>query len=418
MHSASTSPTDAAARPEPTRIAWRVVIISLLASFLDGFDTTSIGFVAPTLAHDWGTTAAAFTPAFVGTSLGAVIGYMLSGALVRRGGGRRVVFASVLVFGLGSLATAFAPNMAVLSLLRLLTGIGLGAALPAAVALAVSHCPGRHKEMIAVAVTSGIALGSTFGGIIGGPMIAAFGWQSIFLLGGLLPALLLPLIARGLPDDVPLRRQAPGGGVRELFAPSLATCTALLWSFTFLLFLTVYALMFWLPTLLLEFGLTARETPLGTALFGGGGMLGALLLIPLAARFGAARVMVVAATFGVLTIACIGAAALDRQQVMLAIVVVGAALLACTIGQSALAVALYPAPLRTAGIGWAAALGRIGSILGPAVGGLLVSLGKPAREIVLTGCVPMLVAVLLMLVLARAVAATSVRRGAPPAPAG
>ncbi|MES2263684.1 MAG: MFS transporter [Pseudomonadota bacterium] len=390
-----------AARQEPARIAWRVVIISLLTIFLDGFDTTSIGFVAPTLARQWGLVPAAFTPAFVGTSLGAVIGYMISGPLARRFGGRGVIFASVLVFGLGSLLTAFAPNLPMLALLRLLTGIGLGAALPAAVALAAAQCPDRHREMIAVAVTSGIGLGSTFGGVVGGRMIAAYGWESVFILGGVLPALLLPLVWWGLPAERPAPGRAPEGGtIGSLFIAGLALRTTLLWSFSFMLFLAVYALYFWLPTLLLDFGFKPQETPLGTAFLGMGGLAGALLLIPLSARFGAARVLVASSVLGALAIACIGVAALDRQQVIITIVVTGAALLAGTVGQSALAVTLYPGPARTTGIGCAAALGRIGSILGPAAGGLLLSLGKPAREIVLTACIPVLIAAFAMLLLA------------------
>jgi MFS transporter, AAHS family, 4-hydroxybenzoate transporter len=384
-------------------IQWRIIIVCFLVIFFDGFDTTSIGFVVPTLAQEWGMPATVFTSAFVATSLGAVIGYMISGPLRWRLGSRCLIFCSVLLFAAGSMITALAGSLQILAMLRLLTGIGLGAALPAAVALASTQCPARHREVIAVAVTAGIGLGSTFGGLIGGHLIAWYGWQSVFLLGALLPALLLPFIWRLLPAQEPRPDQPAAdpasrsdAGIGSLFQGTLALRTALLWSFSFLIFITVYALYFWLPTLLLSFGFSANETPKGIAFLGTGGLVGAILLIPLSTRFGVARVLVFTSLLGAAAIAGVAAADLGQHQVLFGIAVIGAGLMAGTVGQIALAVTLYPVSGRATGIGCSAAVGRIGSILGPAVGGLLLALGKPPRDIVLTACIPILIAVLMI----------------------
>lgn len=384
-------------------IQWRIVIVCFLVIFFDGFDTTSIGFVVPTLAREWAMPAAAFTAAFVATSLGAVIGYMISGPLRWRLGSRYLIFSSVLLFAAGSMSTALAGSLPVLTILRLFTGIGLGAALPATVALASAQCPARHREAVAVAVAAGIGLGSTFGGLIGGHLIAWHGWQSVFLLGALLPALLLPFIWWLLParEARPDRHAADpasrcDAGIASLFHGTLALRTTLLWSFSFLIFITVYALYFWLPTLLLSFGFSGDETPKGIAFLGSGGLVGAILLIPLSTRFGVARVLVFASLLGAMAVAGVTAADLGQQQILFGIAVIGAGLMAGTVGQIALAVTLYPASGRATGIGCSAAVGRIGSILGPAAGGLLLSLGKPPREIVLTACIPVLMAVLII----------------------
>lgn len=402
MNSYST-PLQQTLNPEAKAIQWRIVILAFLAIFFDGLDTTSIGFVVPTLAKEWGMSPASFTPAFVATSLGAVIGYMISGPLTYRLGSRFVILSSVLLFAAGSLTTVLAGSLPVLVVLRLLTGIGLGAALPAAVALASAQCPANRREVIAVAVTAGIGLGSTFGGMVGGGLIASHGWQSIFWMGGLLPLLLLPFLWWGLPTQENQLAAAPVAAsevsIGSLFRGTLAVRTTLLWTFSFMTFLAVYALYFWLPTLLLSFGFSAAETPLGIACLGIGGLAGALVLMPLAGLFGASRILIFTSLLGAAAILTITSIGLYRPHVLLTIAVIGLGLLAGTIGQSALAVTLYPAAARTTGVGCAAAVGRIGSILGPAVGGLLLSIEKPAKEIVLTACIPILIAAAVMAVL-------------------
>lgn len=395
------TPLQQAINSDAKPIQWRIVILAFLAILLDGFDTTSISFVVPTLAREWGMAPAAFTPAFVATNLGAVIGYMVSGQLAHRFGSRWVILCSVLVFAGGSMLTGFAGSLPALAVLRFITGIGLGAVLPAAVALAANQCPAHRREVIAVAVTAGIGLGSTFGGVFGGRLIALHGWQSVFLLGGMLPLLLFPFLRWGLPSSMHEKMNETGkiasrsdAAISNLFKGTLAFSTTLLWSFSFMIFVAVYALYSWLPTLLLNFGFSPTETSIGTACLGAGGLLGAILLMPLSALFGASRVLIFSSLLGAISIACVTFLDLSRLQLLLTIALIGVGLLAGTIGQSALAVALYPQAARATGVGYSAAAGRIGSILGPAVGGILLSFDRPAKEIILTACVPVLIAAL------------------------
>jgi AAHS family 4-hydroxybenzoate transporter-like MFS transporter len=388
----------------PTRIHWPVLALSFLTIVLDGFDTTSISFVVPTLAREWGIAPAGFTPAFVGTSLGAVIGYIISGKLVHRLGSRGAILASVLLFAIGSALTALSSSMTSLALLRLITGIGLGVALPAAIAMASSHAPVHRRETIAVAVAAGLGLGSTLGGVVGGRLIAAFGWQSIFWLGALLPLLLLPFLWFGLPQSnnkpSAVQQSKEDVSVAALFQGALRIRTLLLWTFSFTVFVTLYSLSFWLPTILLNFGFTAVETPMGIASLGMGGLIGATILIPLSAAFGAVRVLVFTSLFATAAIAGISWLELDRMALLFMVGAAGAGLIAGTTGQSGLAVSLYQPSSRATGVGFSAALGRIGSIVGPAVGGALLSFGAPTRTIILIACIPLLVATIAMAILA------------------
>jgi MFS transporter, AAHS family, 4-hydroxybenzoate transporter len=399
------TPTLATAEIAPNA-RWSITLLAFVTILLDGFDTTSIGFVVPTLAREWALPPAAFTAAFVATSLGAVIGYTASGTASARYGRRAVVLWAVAAFALGSCSTALVASIAQLSLLRLFTGIGLGAALPACISLAVEHGPGSRREAITVGVAAGLALGATIGGATGGRLISQFGWPSVFWVGGVLPALLLPLLWRGLPADACRAAPTPPGevnpaGVSGLLEGSLRWPTVLLWTFSFLIFTATYAMSFWTPTLLLAFGFGPADVPAGAAAMGAGGVLAALLLVPLTAWCGVRPVLTVSTGLAVVAIVALARLAVAPAAVLFAVGALGACLIAGTLGQAAIAVSLYGARARTTGVGWSAALGRVGSIVGPAFGGFLLSIGHAPRDVLLTLCVPTALGVVVLVALAR-----------------
>lgn len=389
------------ARTAADTVSWRVMLLCFLTILLDGFDTTSIGLVVPTLAREWNLPPSAFTPTFVATSIGSVIGYLCSGWLAARYSRRSAMMGSVVLFALGSSLTALATSVPALAWLRLFTGVGLGAALPAAISLAVQHGPQHRREAVTIGVAAGMAMGAALGGATGGRLIAQFGWSAIFWTGALLPALLLAALWWGIPTEDKKTNSAVdaprGASVGSLMESGLATRTVLLWCFSFLNFTAFYALVFWVPTLLGSFGFSPTDAPLGAVSLGLGGLVGALLLVPLSARFGARRVLVVTSLLTVALIACISKLDFDRLALLLVFGGIGACLNCGNLGQSAVAVSLYSTASRTTGIGWAAAFGRMGSIVGPALGGMLMSLGAAPRDIVLTACVPMLLAAVVVL---------------------
>lgn len=388
----------------------KITLLAFLTILLDGFDTTSIGFVVPTLAAQWQLPLSAFTPVFVATSLGAALGYALSGRLAVRWQRRDIVLASVLLFALGSCLSALAASVPVLALIRLLSGIGLGAALPAVVSLAVDGVASDRRESVTVGVTSGLSLGAALGGAIGGKLILSWGWGSVFLLGGIAPLLLLPALWLHLPADAPASADTAAAGsaaqshaarVSALFGAGLAPQTLLLWTFSFLIFMAVYALMFWVPSMLHRMGFDTSGVAFGSAAMGIGGVFAALGLIPLSLRFHVRTVLVVSALVGALVLAMGGTLAPAPGLLLILIMVVGACLIAGTIGQVALAVSLYPPALRTAGIGWSAAIGRLGSVVGPGLMGAFVARDLPAPHWLLLPLAPVLLAALALWVAQR-----------------
>lgn len=379
----------------PTSARWRVPVLAFLALLLDGYDTTSLGFVIPSLAREWSLAPAAFTPALVATNAGVVAGYLLSGRLAARFGHRNVIVASTALFAAGSALTALVGDVNTLTAARLVTAIGLGLVLPPSIALAADSAPPSRRNMVTVGVTLGLSTGAVVGGLLGGRLIAEYGWPSVFWAGALLPALLVPLLYRGLPAEAPREKHTDGGKPR-LLARGTALGSVLLWIFAFAAFTTNYSLVAWLPTLLTtSYGLTPQQAPLGAAVLGLGGIMGGLALIPLTARLGIRKTLPVATLVAVAALVVASRTSTAGSTLFLMLALAGAGIAAAVIGQAALAVSIYPQGARTTGIAWAAAFGRAGSVAGPAIVGGMLTAGIGGQGIVLAIALPVALAGLL-----------------------
>ena len=175
-----------------------------------------------------------------------------------------------------------------------------------------------------------------------------------------------------------------------VWVPTRACCGC----FHFLIFMDVYALLFWVPTLLVDFGFSTDHASVGMAAFSIGGlsgnivMTGAVAVMTLAGRLRVKSALVLGLLLVMLSITGLSQVAVTPGIVLLLIGVIGAGLVNGIMGQTALAVAFYPPEIRATGVGWGHAIGRVGSFVGPAIGGGLLSLGWPVRDIFLTAVVP------------------------------
>jgi MFS transporter, AAHS family, 4-hydroxybenzoate transporter len=401
------SQRDAAVFDRMGSLQYSVVILCFLAILFDGIDTTAIGVVVPTLARNWSTSPASFTPAFLATNLGAVVGYLACGPIAARIGRRNLIILSVVWFGVATLLTAFASSLTALWVLRFITALGLGGAVPTGIAQAADYAPARYRDAMTVAVTTGLAAGAMLSGLLGASLIKNFGWASVFIVGGVLPLLLAPALWLWLPEAPNAGAAAQAGqSYIRLFAPQYLTSTVLLWGYAFLIFTTFYALVSWVPTLLLSFGFAPAQAPIGVAALGVGGVIGNIILAAFAARFGARPVLIGIGIVAIAAILGVAWAELPSSALLAMLTAIGAGLVASCVGQAALAVSIYETKLRTTGVGCSSALGRVGSIVGPGIGGLMLSLGLPAREIVLSACLPVLLAIGILALLSRTMAAS------------
>src|ERR1700710_3074769 len=170
--------------------------------FLDGFDTQGIGYVAPALAKEWGLSKGALGPVFSAGLFGLMIGALAFGPLADRIGRKKIIVLSTLAFGIGALITAFVQDVNTLLAIRFLTGLGLGGAMPNAIATTAEFSPHRRRATMVMAMFCWFSVGAALGGFLAAGLIPYFGWRSVFIVGGAAPLLLAPFLALKLPESV------------------------------------------------------------------------------------------------------------------------------------------------------------------------------------------------------------------------
>ncbi len=400
----------------------RVALLCMLAQIFDGFDISSISMAVPALIKAWGLPGPAFANTFVMSSVGIMIGALSSGPIGDRIGRKPVLIASLVVLGLSSLACTRVASITDLVMLRLITGIGIGMLLPATVALSSDYFPERLRAGGIMIVFTGAPLGGFAGGMLVAKLLPIYGWTSIFWIGGVLPLLLIPvalvwlpesprfLLARGRLNEsgARLMRQlgidldtprhhvdiAAGNPVKGLFRDGLAATTILIWIMFFCNLLSMYLIGYWMPAVLSMSGLTPADAVFASALRDAGPLVSVFLIAPLATKFGAPNVLRVTLFMGIIFIALVGLAAMPYLVLLAVIFMVGCCTVGSQTGLNGMTGALYPARVRNTGMAWALGVGRMGAIGGPWLGGVLLTMGLPPRQIFLVACVTAAIATL------------------------
>jgi len=399
----------------------RVAALCALIQMCDGYDVGSIGWAVPSLTHAWNLPPAAFSLAFLWSNLGVMAGALASGPIGDRFGRRPLLLASVAIFGLASLASALAPSLGVLSVLRFFTGLGIAGAFSGTTALTGDYTPQRLRATMIMVTFTGAPIGGFLGGLIVAALLRHYTWPVIFVLGGAFPLVLLVVMALWLPESprflarkpnlsprhqALLARlditQAQGGAhpvdiaaenpVKLLFGPVYALQTVLLWIIFFCSLLNLYLFVFWLPEVLHLTGMTPPQAVFASSLIPLGGIFPVLYLGLLIDRFGPERALALHYALGIVFVAAIALAALPYLALLAAIFFAGTTIIGSQTGANAACGALYPARMRTSGIGWALGIGRLGGIAAAPPGGFLLARGLPPTQIFLSACFFALVA--------------------------
>ena len=384
----------------------RLLLTCAAVLFLDGFDTTAIGYVAPSLAKEWGLTKGALGPVFSAGLFGLMIGALLFGPLADRIGRKKIIIFSTLAFGIGTLVTAFVQDVNTLLAIRFLTGLGLGGAMPNTIALTSEFSPQRRRATMVMAMFCGFSLGAALGGFLAAGLIPHFGWRSVFIVGGVAPLLLVPMLALKLPESVRflaltgradarvaqlLGRINPravvaaatrfvvhepelvGMPVLHLFRAGRTLVTLLLWVVFFMSLLDLYFLSNWLPTVLNDLGASVSEAAAIGSMLQVGGVVATFALGYIIDRF-SFRALALLYFIAVFAVGAIGQLGHSVALVSMAIFVAGFCIVGGQIAANALAAGFYPTSVRASGVGWALGIGRVGSIVGPLVGGALLTM--------------------------------------------
>ncbi|MBB4955549.1 AAHS family 3-hydroxyphenylpropionic acid transporter [Agrobacterium vitis] len=363
----------------------RILFLIFLSAVIEGFDFQAPGVVASRLAPVFHLSPGQIGLFFSMGTIGLLFGAIAGGALSDRFGRRAGLLVSMVVFGLFSLMTAFAQSVEFLMAARFLTGLGLGGALPAMVSVAaeLAH-PERRGRTVAM-----IYAGVPFGGGVAS-LVAMVGlhddWQMVFIVGGILPLLLVVPLMMSMPPMriVKLAGERGAQQWRAVLSAGSALITLLLWLGFFLGLLIVYLLINWLPMLMVSRGLTQIEASWVQVVFSLGGVMGSLVggrLVDGAQRVARAGFCFV---FLVASLLLLGLAPASFLATALFAAMVAIGLIAMQSMLYALAPQCYPAQIRGTAVGFAIAAGRLGSIAGPLLAGGVLAAGGSSTGVLMT----------------------------------
>jgi len=370
----------------PSRRSTLTIALCFIVALIEGFDLQAAGTAAAGLRQTFALDPKMLGWVFSVGIIGLLPGAFFGGWVADRIGRKKILVMAVLLFGVFSLSTAFVDSYSGLLLVRFLTGLGLGAALPNLIALC-AEAVSEHKRGTAISVMyCGVPLGGALAAVVA--MFSSEHWQTTFIIGGLAPLLAVPLMILLLPESSAFRQQrdnTPGARPttsQALFGEGRARTTLALWLSYFFTLTVMYMLLNWLPSLLLEQGFSKPQAGMVQMLFNIGGALGSLLGGVLLDRCNAVKV-VLCVYAGLL--AALAGVGLSVGIVPMAIAGFAAGLfvMAAQLVLYASAPPSYPTSVRATGVGAAVAVGRLGSVAGPLAAGQLLAAGAGTAGVLL-----------------------------------
>ncbi|RLA05715.1 MAG: MFS transporter [Gammaproteobacteria bacterium] len=384
-----------------------VLLLCFLVATFDGMDAQIIAFAAPWMMPDLGLANDQLGIVFAAATVGMALGAALFGYLGDLYGRKRMVVLTVFMFAVCTPLAGLANNLNELLIIRFVTGIGMGGALPNAVTLVAEYSADRQRRMMVSVMYMGFAAGGIIGSVAAKVLIESYGWQSIFYFGGVLPLLLVPFLVRFMPESMhylvkrgdgsaqiaqqlsrinptvsyppqsrfTLAEAAANTRISLLFAPDRLRNTIMLWIAFFINLLVLFFLMYWTPKLLIDYGMTAKQAFNVVLVFNIGGVGGGLLLAWMSEHMDPRVTLSGYFVVAMLSAMAVGLSVDHPTLLLLCAFVMGVTAGGAQVGLYPLATQIYPTVIRVTGVSWAQSCGRVGSIIGPVAGGALVARG-------------------------------------------
>jgi AAHS family 4-hydroxybenzoate transporter-like MFS transporter len=386
-----------------------MLAICCIAMFIDGLDVFMVGKIAPAIARGLGEHPSAMWYVFLLQQIGLAVGAFAATPLADRYGRRRMLIISSLIFGVLTLTTAFATSLGQVAILRGLSGIFLSGGLPMAVSLVAEATPRRRRGTFIAISFAAYSCGSAAGGAIAAWLIDDFGWQSGFWVGGLLPLLSVPLMIWFLPESLqytvsrnPADPRIPamlrridrsvmldgsetfltGDGSRtaskarltDIFRDGRGRTTTLIWLACVCSMGTTALIAAWLPTFFQEMaGIPIQRFAVYAMIGFTGGLVGTLIMGWLMDRFRPSRILPVFYLGLAAALAGLGMVPFAATPFIAILIAMSLFQVGGQTGLNTLMTQIYPASMRSTGIGWAGGAGRIGGVILPLFGGLAVA---------------------------------------------
>lgn len=395
---------------------------------LDGADLLIMSFIAPVLSEEWQLTPERLGIVFSASLAGMAIGCLFVAPLADRFGRRSMILGALVLVALAMVASGFVTTLPQLILMRLLVGIGVGTIGVSMTAMASEYAPQRHASFAAGFVQAGWPVGSIITALVAAELITGYGWQALLIGIGCISFVLLIIVAFLLPESISfLLRAQPRNAmsranaimprlgrdqirelparitdgralsVTDLFAGGRLRASLVLWIAVAFGYFVLYFVISWIPTLATQAGLALDDAIYAGATYNAGAFVGTTVVAWLAIRFALNRI--IALFFGMASIVMIvfGNVAMPVSLTLVVAAGIGITVQGAFNGFWPLAARIYPTHMRGTGIGWALGVGRIGAVLGPVVGGILVGAGVSIGAIFAIYTIPALVAASLCL---------------------
>lgn len=390
---------------------YRLIILSWLITVFDGFDMMMVSFTAPYMRDELGLSKPMLGNVFSAGLLGMMIGGFALAYLGDRIGRRRTIVMAAFAFGILTAATAFARSYEALLILRLLDGFAIGGMLPLAWALNIEYVPARMRSSVVTVIMMGYSLGTAIAGPVTVWLAPHFGWEGVFIFGGVGTLVIAMLLLFWLPESVrflvarerdpeqvsatlnridsalqatPQDRfilgdeEAPSGHftVGQLFRGDLRWITPLLWIGYIASTLAVYFKANWGPIVYEELHFTREAAAYVSSISGMLGALLGLLLMRFTDRKGAIAVAIFPALAAPVLL-LIGLVPIGQDSFLVLSVLSTSLVGGAHFGILSIAGIYYATTIRANGSGWATSIAKIGGIAGPIIGGYVLSSGLP-----------------------------------------
>lgn len=397
----------------------RVIVLCSLVVFIDGYDLQAMALAVPALSELWGIAPASFGWPLAASMVGLALGSIFLAPLGDRWGRKPVVVGGLLLMGVSSLGVIFSTEPAHLVFWRGCVGIGLGVGHGNAIALTAEYAPLRRRAMLMTLMGCNVAFGALVAGLIAPWLIDHYGWQGVFILGGVLPIVLALVLIFAVPESLLLlfarrpsgpqviailKRMAPDVDPQTLLAkvaksvpidsvfalirPPLRERTLRLWLiYGFNAFL-LYLLISWLPVFLKGAGWSGAAALRGILMLQLGGIGGALILSWMVDRGHAITALIIAYLISAVTALLFVVLPPSGSLWPVLVIVLGAGISGSMFALMAIGAIFYPPTIRATGFSWTAAVARIGAVLGPLTGGWVLAAGIASTKIIALLAIP------------------------------